>query len=123
MNLLYGDDTKRIFASSSNLLTIEADALYLYCQRCGGIKMFHVFNEAKETRTLVEALEMVPLCRCNRPKPMRIIGGQEKDPVQQALANVFVGLGSCRSLEDARLMIEEMASREEMRDMAERQIL
>ncbi len=120
MKLLYGDDSKRVFADGSSLLTIESDTLYLYCLRCGGIRMFHIFNENKEARSIVESLEMVPLCRCNSPK-VRFARGQGKDPVQQVLANVFVGLGTCKqdrlgfiSLEDARLMVEELASREEM---------
>lgn len=121
MNLLYGDDYKQVFADNTNLLTIDADTLYLYCLQCGGIKLFHVFNENKqEAHALVESLEMVPLCRCYRPK-VRFVDKDVKDPVQQVLANVFVGLGTCKryrgnliSVEDARLMVEELASREEM---------
>ena len=117
MKPLYESNHHQVFTDEANLLIIDADTLYLYCLYCGGIKTFHLFlEERREARAIVESVELVPLCHCHRPK-IRPINRLDKDPVQQALANVFVGLGSCRSLADARLMVEEMASREEMRDV------
>jgi hypothetical protein len=114
VKLLLDDGTTRIFTDGENLLVTDPAAIYLYHVHCGGVKMFHLlYGSRQEAQELVESLDMTPLCRCYRPK-VRFVDRHEKDPVQQVLANVFIGLGTCRSLEDARLMVEELASREEM---------
>jgi hypothetical protein len=119
VNPLYEDETKHIFTDGSNILVIDVATMYLYDLDCGGIKMFHVFSEdQRQAREIVEALEMVPICRCHRP-PVRFVDKNTPDPVQQTIANIFVGLGTCRSVEDVKLMLEHMASQEEMRDLGQ----
>lgn len=116
---LYESNHHRVFTDETNLLIIDVDTLYLYCLQCGGIKTFHLFlEEQREARAIVESVEQVPLCRCYRPH-VRLVDRDTPDPVQQAIANIFVGLGSCRSVEDVRLMLEHMASQEEMRDLGQ----
>lgn len=124
MKLLHESNHHRVFTDETNmnLLIADVDTLYLYCLQCGGIKTFHLFlEERREVRAIMESVEMVPICRCFRPN-VRLVDRDAKDPVQQTIANIFVGLGSCQSVEDVRLMLEEMASREEMRD-TDRQLL
>ena len=122
MILLFDDATTRMWTDGESLLMADTEAVYLYHLACGGIKMFHLLcGGGKEAREIVDSLELSPLCRCYRP-PVRFINKSTPDPVQQTLANVFVGLGTCPSLkgpalDEVRLMLEEMASREEMSSM------
>jgi hypothetical protein len=113
-----------VFTDGESLLIADPAAIYLYHVACGGVKMFHLLCcGGKEAQEIVDSLEMTPLCRCYRP-PVRFVGTSTPDPVQQTLANVFVGLGTCPSLkgvalDEVRLMLEEMASREEMRELGQ----
>ena len=119
MKPLFDDGTTRIWTDGESLLIADSAAIYLYHVACGGVKMFHLLCcGGKEAQEIVGSLEMNPLCRCYRP-PVRFIGKSTPDPVQQTLANVFVGLGTCQSVADVKLMLEEMASREEMRDLGQ----
>jgi hypothetical protein len=111
MKHLFNEGITRIWADDENLLIADCSAVYLYHLLCGGVKMFHLLSSGG-----VDSLEMTPLCRCHRSY-VRFVERSMPDPVQQTLANVFVGLGSCRSVDDVRLMLEEMASREEMQNV------
>lgn len=119
MKLLFASGDTQVFTDGESLLIADPAAIYLYHIACGGCKMFHLLScGGKEAQEIVDSLELSPLCRCYRP-PVRFVNKNTPDPVQQTLANVFVGLGTCRSLEDVKLMLEEMASREEMRDLGQ----
>jgi len=100
-----------ILADSDNLLVDDGEVVYIYHLTCGGLKMAHSYRQT-DTAVQYEDHRMIRSvitpCRCHRM--------QEKDTVQQLLANIYVSLGACKTIEDARLMIKEFASREEMRE-------
>jgi hypothetical protein len=111
-------DQTQIYDDQENLTIIDHDACYLYHKYCGGLLMAHplappetamVFREMHEV-----ARSTIRSCQCFS-KP-------QKDNTQQLLANIYVSLGACKTIEDARIMIKEFASQEEMRE-GERQRL
>ncbi len=100
-----------ILADTDNLLVDDGEVIYLYHLVCGGLKMAHSYRQT-DTAILYEDHQMIrsviaPCC-CYRM--------QEKDTIQHLLHNIYVSLGACKTIEDARLMIKEFASREEMRE-------
>ena len=106
-----------ILADSDNLLVDDGEVVYLYHLTCGGLKTAHSYRQT-DTEVQYEDHRMIrsviASCRCYRM--------QKRDSTQQLLANIYTCLGACKTVEDARLMIKEFASREEMRE-GERQML
>ncbi len=100
-----------ILADADSLLVDDGEVIYIYHLVCGGLKTAHSY---RQTDTAVQYDEhrmirsVIAPCRCYRM--------QEKDTVQHLLHNIYVSLGACKTIGDARLMIKEFASREEMRE-------
>lgn len=108
-----GSETQ-IYDDTETMTIIDHDACYLYHKYCGGLLMVHPLvlptkpERFRETRMLVRGI--VRLCRCVQPAV------EETYTTRQLLADMYIALAQCHSMEDVRLMVKEMASREEMRE-------
>lgn len=105
-------DQAQIYDDQETLTIIDQDACYLYHKYCGGLLMAHPLAPVETAMMFREMHEVarstIRSCQC--------FGKAKKDTSQQLLANIYVSLGACKTIEDARLMIKEFASREEMRE-------
>lgn len=111
-------DKTLIYDDQETLTIIDQDACYLYHKYCGGLLMAHPLAPAETAMMFREMQEVarstIRLCQC--------FGRPQKDNTQQLLANIYVSLGACKTIEDARIMIKEFASREEMRESEHQQL-
>lgn len=104
----------KIYDDTETMTIIDQDACYLYHKYCGGLLMVHPLvlptkpERFRETQMLVRGI--IRLCRCVQPAP------EETYTTRQLLAEMYIALAQCHTMEDVRLMVKEMASREEMRE-------
>lgn len=105
------DAKTQIYTDSLTITVVEEDMCYVYHKPCLGLALVHPLDVAGLIADYREKREMtrhtIRACHCfSEPSP--------PVDIQQILANIYVSLGACRTIEDARMMMKELASRYEM---------
>lgn len=103
------DGSLQVYDEGRTLAVVEATSFSLYHKSCGGLLASHG-----------SAQNLAPACACPRRSSSKPDHHQvARRAVQQALADVYVRLGVCQSIDDVRKVIQAIAAKDEMRDQNE----
>lgn len=105
----------RVFHDEQSLTVVDGEMVWSYHKACGGLLFVHplvtlsVPNNFREYQMMARGL--IRLCRCHHLP-------DEEYPARKLLTDINMALDQCRTVEDVKLMIMEMASSIEMREQA-----
>jgi hypothetical protein len=98
-----------VWEGEYDLTIITNNMIFVYHRICGGLMMKHRLSDES---FLVEA---IPPCTCYRAAPSPVT---DEQTTSQVLEDVYVRLQTCETVGDVRRMVEEVASREQMREQS-----
>lgn len=103
----------RVFDDGQTLTITDGEMVWSYHKACGGLLFAHplvtisVPNSFREYQMMARGL--IRVCRCYH-EPV------EEYPARKLLTDINMALDQCRTVEDVKLMVMEMASSIEMRE-------